>query len=638
MPIRYVDFANGNDGANGTADTPWKTLRDGASATNTTAGDEIRVVASPDPTSLGQSATWTNNSGTVTLTSAVTLDVDNCNADWANAQANVTSSASTTRKMGTNSSKSALNGSFGTGLANFKALAGATDYSGYEQLSFWVKASVASGSITGTYSIKLCSDASGATPVDSAAITFSPVANTWIRCVVDTAGTLGASIQSVALYKDAGAAQAIDIYIDNIVACKASSSADSITHRSLIAPTSDGSTAWYRIGGIDGVTITLATVADDETASTKAYQYDTTSTTTYKREAILMTPETTITNTSEWYCAKDGSAGGETVYSGGWTDITGTPTRSGETFLDGQIGYGNAYSRIHTYASNFGVFDVHYHYYNGITKFTLENFWGGYATNATPIYPRNAYGVLFSNAHWHGNAGSCYLNSSLVRWNGGGNTASGTYGIWASTGTVIGRSLNISGASSYGFYGSYDSYFHNLRIENCGDENIYLLRPTRFVNIQRYTTDDPTDIKWQSTTLQMDTRVKMSTINGDTDDHRTYENNGSITSDTGADRHTASGIAWKLSPTSDEIDEYQPLNMIVARIACKANTQVTANIWAKRDHDSAINGRFILKAGEIKGVDADVTDDISAVADTYEQLSLTFTPTEQGVVELHFHV
>jgi hypothetical protein len=60
MPTYYIDFEGGNDANDGlTFANRWKTFNTGATAARIAAGDTIRVMASPDPTSIG-SATWTD--------------------------------------------------------------------------------------------------------------------------------------------------------------------------------------------------------------------------------------------------------------------------------------------------------------------------------------------------------------------------------------------------------------------------------------------------------------------------------------------------------------------------------------------------------------------------------------------------
>jgi hypothetical protein len=187
-------------------------------------------MASPMPTQVDSGAVWTNQSKTVTLSGAVTANVDLCETAWT-ASTNVTATASaSTFKEGTKCASLAIASGFTTGLCAYHAMS-ATDFSGYQQLSFWVQVNTAVAA--NVLQIKLCSDNAGVTAVNTINIPALNSATQWTAITVDTAGALGASIQSVALYaaSDPGT---VTVLFDNILACKASSSADSLTLNSLI--------------------------------------------------------------------------------------------------------------------------------------------------------------------------------------------------------------------------------------------------------------------------------------------------------------------------------------------------------------------------------------------------------------------
>lgn len=61
MPTFYMDYVNGNDANDGSSwALAWKTWITGATAARIAPGDTIREAKSPDPTSLGITATWTS--------------------------------------------------------------------------------------------------------------------------------------------------------------------------------------------------------------------------------------------------------------------------------------------------------------------------------------------------------------------------------------------------------------------------------------------------------------------------------------------------------------------------------------------------------------------------------------------------
>ena len=67
----------------------------------------------------------------------------------------------------------------------------------------------------------------------------------------DFGANLNSGIQSVALYRDASQSSQCTYYIENIIACKDSSNADSLTHKSKIG-LNDSDQIWYDIDFIDG--------------------------------------------------------------------------------------------------------------------------------------------------------------------------------------------------------------------------------------------------------------------------------------------------------------------------------------------------------------------------------------------------
>jgi hypothetical protein len=150
----YLDFENGNDANDGTTfANRWKTFAAGATAARTAPGDIIRIMASPDETLVGN-VTWTNNSRNLTLPSAVTQMVSDCETAWT-ASSNVTSTVSSaTNKQGTNSLSLAIATAFTTGKAAYFAT-GTLNLSGYQQLSFWIQTSVALAA--SVLSLRLCS-------------------------------------------------------------------------------------------------------------------------------------------------------------------------------------------------------------------------------------------------------------------------------------------------------------------------------------------------------------------------------------------------------------------------------------------------------------------------------------------------
>ena len=97
--------------------------------------------------------------------------------------------------------------------------------------------------------------------------------------------------------------------------------------------------------------------------------------------------------------------------------------------------------------------------------------------------------------------------------------------------------------------------------------------------------------------------------------------------------HSSSGISWKLSVTSTGRTVNFPVLFPIAKSIVVANTVVTASIWLYRTNTS-LNVSLACKAYQIAGITSDVTASMIGSANTWEKVSIQFTPTETGVIEL----
>jgi len=116
-------------------------------------------------------------------------------------------------------------------------------------------------------------------------------------------------------------------------------------------------------------------------------------------------------------------------------------------------------------------------------------------------------------------------------------------------------------------------------------------------------------------------------------DHRIFLGEGTITSET-AIRHTASGLAWKMTP----LRAGQKLRLLPNnfKLTVIGNKEVTINVYVRKN--AAYNGnapRLVLIGGVLSGISSDVVDSLSVGVDTWEQLEVKGTPTESGVLEFY---
>lgn len=643
MATRYVDFTGGNDANDGTTFANRKKTITSA-MTGLTAGDHtIRLMASPAASSVGN-ATWTNGSDTVTLAGAVTANIDDGENAWT-ASANVTATASTaTYREGTKSANLVIASGFTTGLVAYKALAGATDFSAYQQISTQIRSS---GSIaSGVFELKLCSDAAGATPVNTITIGALPT-NLWIPHVVDTLAALGSSIQSVALYavSDPGA---VTINLDNIIACKASASADSLTHNSLISKNTDSNEPWFTIDSINGTTVKLGSGYNGAAKGTNTTRYwgTTDTVTTYKREPHLVTATQQLTV----------SGGGDTTtmkVEGGW-NTTDMSTQTDVTWVR---------PTVHTF-SLFGASALNYTYHNKVYaagvffasghafafasggdghrlgEVGVAGSFAAFRFHQMPSFYAADIKYLVGNLTAMDFASSCTGFEWLLRirklW--GCSNTSGD-GCWAMNDSTLTRAIgkvtfNVDEVKGCNFFGSgtAGSGIQEMRFNNSAfASNQFDVRP--MANGRVYGNNTTIDITKCS--VSGGQRYHFTKYNQTADDHRNYfddTSNSTILSATDQ-RHTASDISWKFSPKTATITEYRPLAMSIARVACNSGEARTVTIWARRNN-TALSMRLKVKGGQLAGVASDVTDDISGAADTWDQLSVTFTPSEAGVIDV----
>lgn len=160
--------------------------------------------------------------------------------------------------------------------------------SGYQQVSFWFNTSIALNA--GDFELRLCTDDAGNTAAHTIPIPKIINKDNWQKITVDLGVNLNTAIESVALWQivDKGACS---IYIDHIIACKASSAADSLTLHSLISKSSSaygGTEAFYPIQsfGSDGRVLVLEGKYNEMFYQKAAYFGTPETVPLYKREAI----------------------------------------------------------------------------------------------------------------------------------------------------------------------------------------------------------------------------------------------------------------------------------------------------------------------------------------------------------------
>lgn len=628
MAIRYNDFYGGNDGNSGlTFALRKKNLNQHA----LNVGDEIRDMASPSPTSLGVTATWTNLSKDIVLSSAVTLDISDCSSAWT-ALTNVTQSQNTTvRKLGAACQQFVINGTFTTGLVAYKALSN-LDFSAYQQISLWFQFSA--GTISANnFSIVLCSDSVGAVAVSTLNIPALQGTSGWIPLTIDLASALGSGINSVALYRNASIG-AQTIIIDNIFALKSVSSPDSLNLNSLIGKNGVFTEGWYAIKSVSGTAVVLdQDVASIATAG-RGYSGTTETVTTYKRE-VFQTPLLASGNayTPNWSA---GTQASPCIISGGWnsTDMT-TQNLGDASYYSGRNCKSNF--AVYTSSTKWSTLDkinlVRYAMGVQFSSSAISSI-GNVLQNmeilscSSQVIVTFPVGITLNNIFAHNIANTMGLDIS---------TGGGKFTNITSCNNGTGIAINA---------GSVGATYKNIV---CRNNATWGLNLTGSHTIRNLTTSGNTagGISNQSTSYLYDSVLSDSLpiSSAEIQDYIIYSHNHNSVGNhlifTGAltvtnditERRTASGYCWKAVLVSSGRTSINPSFFKVATIAVTENKLLTAKIWVKRTN-TGLNTKFICRGDQITGVPNDVSSSAVGVINVYEQLTISFTPTVSGVVEL----
>ena len=637
MAIFNLDPENGNDANDGTTfANRWKTLTSGATAARIAPGDEIRIMASADPYSPA-SATWTDNSGTVTWAAQKNLVIDNCETNWT-ASTNITCTLSTTRrKQGSNGQGITPASGFTTGKMAYRTLPAPLDLSTYEQVTMWFRY----GALTtaGQLELKLCSDTLGDTAVNTLALPAG-VNGQWCAVVLNNAAALGASIASIALYATADPSTTA-MYFDNIVACKAAASTDCVTHKHVIGKNTVGEPDWYSILSIDDSSIVIGGATGVEEGSSalppRPYRGTTESVTTY---LLLGTEGWT---TSQYTVNDSGTDGSLIHYSGGW-NRTDMSTQTGETYFQG--------SHVLTNAITLGN-----RAYVKVSKIGALNYSGAIVTDTgADSFQLDLEQAVGCGSGVH--AGSANDRSARVKFRSiqGMTSSSGLVGNAGSNGRleIIGRRVHGQCNSSGYALTVYGGRRYAIdKIDNNGGWGV---NPVSLGQGQQATLIGTTfqnnsigDVGQDGNGILIADGCSFtppSFFTGHTVQMRSTRHGGVATDNrifarywtlaTATDRvHSGATQSWKVSPNNVAgCSSDMPAQFPLAKLAVNASALVTIKCWLNRDNTGISAGIRIL-GNSLPGVgEDDIQTLMTAAIDTWEEITLTFTPTVAGVVEV----
>jgi len=573
-------------------------------------------------------------------------------------------------------------GTSGTGKAAYVELENALDLSGYQQISFRVNFDYMISSQEdddSIMSLRLCTDTTGDTSVHTIPITHGfDNADDWYSVVHDFGTNLNSSIQSVAIYVDTQMAHASnEVIIDNVIACKAKSSADSLTHASLISKGNTHDDEWYPILAIDGKRIFLKSGGDTDGGVFDVYNCPysgtTETVTTYKRECFRR-PTFYSTQQSKYspffniYESVQMTQNNITI-SGGWntTDMSTQDTNAGTWFDVVQPrNFAGLYliTTNHLTVSNFGIVNgwisvsFNTSYYGGGRYNTFNNVHSispNYHPDSTPestwnncnfirstFYGDDEYGnynseVVFKDCKIIDGGisqGSANINRKYIFLN---PTIRGQY-RHALTGwiqfcpqavTILGGTINnvrsiLQQGVNYFMRRNADVKIIHTQINNAS------IAP---VNSAVFLDAD------EGSESGDDTPVSFINYNNTANDHRLYFYGALVTSETSI-RNTASGIAWKMQINNTDYDNYRhptknPVRWKIAETAVNASAQVTVTAYVRRSNtDFGIKLAVLARDNYHLGVTSDTSVTASGSVDTWEQITLNFTPNAAGVATI----
>lgn len=128
-------------------------------------------------------------------------------------------------------------------------------------------------------------------------------------------------------------------------------------------------------------------------------------------------------------------------------------------------------------------------------------------------------------------------------------------------------------------------------------------------------------------------RSTIPNFGGSSTDHRTYDRAGLIQSDTTV-VHTegTNAISWKLISNSAS-SAINHLELTLASAFTSAGTPITFKCFIRRSSTSENCGLKVI-GGRVDGITTDVVSTCSAAINTWEEVTITVTPTSGSVIEV----
>jgi len=675
MATRYVDLLNGNDANDGsTFALRKKTLT--SAATGLTGGDTIRVMKSPDPTSLG-ACTWSSSTKTVILPEAVTAHINTCEGTtgWT-VSTNVSIAADSTVSSvhyGSSATTLTIAAAFTTGKIAYAACA-TPDLSGFQQISLVFK-TTSTIPVNSIY-IDLCSDATGDVPVHSFLLpSFAGTTQYTIPLTFDNGANLSNNINSIA-FRAVSDPGAISFTIDHIIACKDKTAANSLTLNSLIGLNTVNEPEWFSIRSINGTTVTLDIYLTNWLGSTGSL-------TTYKLEPIrfqqILTQllASSTNSPTGWGSIGSGALGaGYLNFEFGW-DTTDMSVQNGVTAFDFQtyVGKGGPEGGDYYYINKLITIHSYYSFTTGNATYALKlgefhnvnayRFSTAASTQLSEKIEFDKFHITCLNTVSNATNAPASMVGNLfsLKYNSGNVSSSLKPGISAAKFEVM--TVNVHGFYTGLYFMGTDAKINTYNYKgigpNASGNNLFNIGNSDL----RIVTVNGTNVYQDFVINEPNVSVSIETLNSDSSfgavsrisDYSSilicvqdYKGTGffgltealTMYSDTSTVR-TPGGKSWKLNCGTSSY--YRPIygteyyrfqNKKFVDIPVKANKLTTVKIWVRRLYTTSKAALYV--APTISGVSTYSIAETSGAANTWEELTTTFTPTKDGVAEIYIGI
>jgi hypothetical protein len=510
---------------------------------------------------------------------------------------------------------------------------GTLDLSGYQKMTLWLYNSAVLTTAT-TWTITLCSGTNGTTPVQTFAIPALPTIG-WQPLTLTPAegGNLGASIQSIAVSTGITAPAANSyLLLDNILAC----TTNGLNLQSLISKSGlaqGGDALWYPIQSIspEGNIVLIDNHTANKSAAGRGYFETAETVTTYIRETIK-TPLAAAAGTIVQAVLDSGTMGSPIQYQGGYN--TSNNTQDGETWFDGltNSGYGLSIN---------GMPYVTLNYLNFARYNTGVSLPAGVSYNMT--IPNMS---LVANSNALSASGADKLTVGLLKTNNNGANGGGSFSVSSNNevskviaSNNLGQGISYSSSAqstirqliayNNGTVGAWYNIVGDCKIidaTTAGNNTASFNIASGVATVYKATCGESTYGTGASNWTNP--RLGIAKLNGDfsyiyTDGGKIERENSTLSNGTGKQ--------WKITTETNTYrrSDY-PIDLSIAKIACVANKLVTVTCWFKKGHATNIAAQLVFLA-QLGGAESIAT----CPSDTNEnQLTITFTPTEVGVVEI----